>query len=117
MKFWKKKKRSKVGHLDIGLDLKRCAECTKYNRPCLADGKPATFHTWAGDDKGLLRINAFTRPEEQMRLHQDFHDRGLIPNCCSMEALRTFFAIVEYPDGTVAKVAPEKIKFLDREEV
>lgn len=84
-------------------------------RPCLADEKPAVFHRWVDEDRGLLRINAFVRPHEQDALHRRFQDDGIIPNCCSMEALRSTLALVEYPDGSVGKVKPELIQFLDRE--
>lgn len=112
--FWKKKK--PLTKLQLGLDVKRCSECPGSERPCLADGKPAVFHRWADEDKGLLRINAFTRPEEQRILSRRFRDEGIIPDCCSMEALRATFALVEYPDGSVGKVKPELIQFLDRKE-
>ena len=48
--FWKKKPTWK---LQLGLDVKRCAECGKHERPCLADDKPAVFHRWV-DESGLL---------------------------------------------------------------
>lgn len=112
--FWKKK--TPFAKLRLGLDVKRCSECPGSERPCLADGKPAVFHRWVDEDKGLLRINAFTRPEEQDRLHRTFREAGVIPHCCSMEALRAAFALVEYSDGSVGKVKPELIQFLDRGE-
>lgn len=112
--FWKKKK--PVKKIQLGLDVKKCAECQSFVRPCLADDKPAMFHRWVDEDKGLLRINAFTRPEEQERLYRAFRDVGIIPDCCSVEALRVTFALVEYPDGSVGKVKPELIQFLDTKE-
>lgn len=111
--FWKKKK--PAWKLQMGVDVKRCAECGKYERPCLADGKPATFHRWVDEDKGLLRVNAFTRDEERERLNRVFRDDGIIPQCCSLEALRATLALVEYPDGSVGRVKPELVQFLDRE--
>ena len=88
----------------------------RRERPCLADGKPAFFHRWVDEDKGLLRINAFTRHDEAERLHRAFRDEGIVHNCCSVETLRVTFALVEYRDGTVGKVKPEQVRFLDREE-
>lgn len=112
--FWKKKKPFQKLHL--GLDVKRCSECPGALRPCLADGKSALFHRWADEDKGLLRINAFTRPEEQDILSRRFREEGIVPHCCSMDALRTTTALVEYPDGSVGRVKPELIQFLDHQE-
>ena len=85
-------------------------------RTCLADGEPAIFHRWAEEDKGLLKINAFTMPDEQAALHRRFTDTGVVPNCCSVETLRNCFALVEYPDGSVGRVKPELIRFTDRQE-
>ena len=48
--FWKKKPAWK---LQLGVDVKRCADCGKHERLCLADDKPATFHRWV-DESGLL---------------------------------------------------------------
>lgn len=84
-------------------------------RPCLADEKPAVFHRWVDEDRGLLQIKALVKPRERDMLHRQFRDEGIIPSCGSMEALRCTFALVEYPDGSVGKVKPELIQFLDRE--
>ena len=95
---------------------RKCDKGEPRLRPCLADGKPATFHRWADEDKGVLKINAFTTPSEQEVLHRRFMDCGIIPNCCSIEPLRTCFALVEYADGSVGRVKPELIQFLDGKE-
>ena len=99
--FWKKKPK---------------VERTNPERLCLVDGKPAVFHRWVDEDKGLLKINTFVRTAEAETLNRTFHEYGIIPDCCSMEKLRTTLALVEYPDGSVGKVKPELIQFLDRKE-
>jgi hypothetical protein len=83
-------------------------------RPCLADDKPAVFHRWVDEDKGLLQINAFVRPQDREIMHRLFQDQGVVPSCGNVEKLRVTFALVEYPDGSVGKVTPELIQFLDR---
>lgn len=115
MKFWKKKK--PVSTLQLGLDVKRCTECGKAERPCLADGKPATFHRWVDEDKALLKINVFMRPDDQLKCVRRFHEEGVLDGTCSTEKLKTCSALVEYPDGSVGRVKPELIQFLDRKEV
>lgn len=112
--FWKKKK--SFAQLQLGLDVKRCAECVGPLRPCLADGKPATFHRWVDRDTSLLHINVFTRMEEREIIHRQFKQTGMVPNCCSADVVRAVFALVEYPDGSIGEVKPELIQFLDREE-
>lgn len=85
-------------------------------RPCLADDKPATFHRWVDEDKALLQIHAMVRPEDRSRIFRRFQEYGLADSHSTIEKLRTCFALVEYPDGSVGKVKPELIQFLDRKE-
>lgn len=84
-------------------------------RPCLADGKPATFHRWVEEEQALLHISAFMRPRDQQLIIRRFREEGVTDGYANMEKLRTCFALVEYADGSVGKVKPELIQFLDRE--
>lgn len=85
-------------------------------RPCLADDKPATFHRWVEEDKALLRIDALMRVKDQQEVVRRFREEGVTDCSAKIEKLRTCFALVEYPDGSVGKVNPELIQFLDRKE-
>lgn len=94
----------------------------KFNTPpsdvprlCLADDRPATFHRWMDDDQAFLRINCFVSPDEQRQLFRSFQMSGIVPHGGSVELRRATFALVEYSDGSVGKVKPELIQFLDRE--
>lgn len=85
-------------------------------RPCLADGKPALFHRWADEDKALLQIHALIRPEDRLKIARRFQEEGVVGGESTIEKLRTCSALVEYPDGSVGRVKPELIQFLDRKE-
>jgi hypothetical protein len=85
-------------------------------RPCLVDGKPATFHRWVEEDRALLHIHAMVRPEDQEAIVQRFHGEGVAGPEADIGMTRTCFALVEYADGSVGKVKPELIQFLDRKE-
>lgn len=63
------------------------------NRPCIADGKKALFHNWE-------QWSEIVPPSPMI----GGHGGGVIQG---------EFAIVEYEDGTVGKVLPIKIKFVD----
>ena len=64
--------------------------CGEY-RPCLVAGRKALFHRWA--PKAELRMaSALGAPGWQL---------------CQL------FGIVEYEDGQVSEVYPDKIRFLD----
>ena len=107
--------RPKVAQLDVGIKTQICRECEEMGRRvCEADGEPALFHRWIDEDKALLKINVFTRQEEQDYLVRRFKAENVLPMGTSAEVVRHTFALVEYPDGSVGKVEPELITFLDR---
>lgn len=62
-------------------------------RPCFAEGKKALFHKW-------IEESEIVAPSVMV----GGHNGGVI---------KAAFAIVEYEDGTIAKVEPHKIKFAD----
>jgi hypothetical protein len=80
------------------------------------DGKVCTFHRWIEEDKALLKINAFTRYEEQVILRRRFVEEDVVPLGCSTEVVRRTYALIEFADGSVGKVDPELVQFIDREE-
>lgn len=84
-------------------------------RLCEVDGKVCTFHRWIEEDKALLKINTFTRYEEQVILRRRFVEEGVVPLGCSTEVVRRTYALVEFADGSVGKVDPELVQFIDRE--
>ena len=83
------------------------------NRPCTVDGRPALFHRWIEEERVLLKVNAFTTPEDQQRLLYKFREMSLVAPECSTEVLHSVLALVEYRDGTVAKVKPERVRFVE----
>lgn len=113
--FWKKKK--PAAKICIGVETKRCSECHGPQRPCLVDGRPATFHRFAVEEKGLLLIDdANLTDEDVKRIREAFDKAGIVPNCCQVEKLGEVRAIVEYPDGSVGTVPAEWIEFIDSKE-
>lgn len=84
-------------------------------RPCEADGKPAIFHRWVEEDKALLQMERFMTMEDAEEIKQTFDRCGYAVTGAHIEKVRQTFALVEYVDGTVGKVEPEKIKFTDKD--
>ena len=109
--FWKKKK--PFGKLELGLEVKRCSECHKNDRLCMADGKPATFHRWVEEDLAILKIHPFMRKEDQENIVRRFREEGVIDNSATIKRLRNCFALIEYQDGSMGKVKPELLQFID----
>lgn len=66
-------------------------------RPCWVDGKKALFHRWANDARPTLPGGQ--KPSENARFYQ----------------FRSSKAIVEFEDGTVARVWPNEVKFADND--
>jgi hypothetical protein len=89
--------------------------CPADLRPCEVDGKPALFHRFADEDQALLRVNVFCLEDEMRQLRRNMDQRGIIPSGCSSEVVRRTYALVEYQDGSIGKVAPELVQFTDRE--
>lgn len=85
-------------------------------RPCLADGKPATFHRWVEEDRALLKVDTLMKREELQKTVHMFAVHGVADAGSKIVPVRTCVALVEYPDGSVGKVKPELITFLDRKE-
>lgn len=114
MKFWKKKK--PAWKLQLGLDVKRCAECGKLDRLCLADGKPATFHRWVRWEEERVLLDYLIKPEGRAEILRAYLETGVLDAAGHIEKVLQIAALVEYPDGSVGRVKPELITFLDRRE-
>ena len=84
-------------------------------RPCEVDGRPALFHRWVEEDKTLLAFDAFRPFDQQVEIRRRFNSCGTVPNGCHIDIIRDTLALVEYADGTIAKVKPERIRFVDKE--
>ena len=113
--FWKKNA-TKLGKLQLGVDVRRCSECQSNHRPCLVDGKPAMFLRWADEDRAFIRMNLLISECEQRSIWREFQRTGYVPSGCSAEVQRVTVALVEYPDGSVGTVRPHLVTFLDRKE-
>lgn len=86
-------------------------------RPCEVDGVPALFHRWIEEDRALLKIDRFCTPGEANVICRRFHAEGTVPTGCHVNIVRETFALIEYRDGTIDKVKPERIRFIEREEL
>lgn len=115
-KFLKKKPARKMGQIELGLDLKRCIERPGNIRPCEVDGQFCRFHRWVEEEKALLHINIYERPQAQEEIVRRFREEGVFGPGCSVEKVRTCQALIEWPDGSVSRVDVMRVRFLDRKE-
>lgn len=91
--------------------------CPAELRPCEVAGRPGLFHRFADSDRALLKIDVFVREQEAEALLGRFRRQLCAMPGTSAEILRNVYAVVEYEDGSVELVEPEKVRFTDREEV
>lgn len=84
-------------------------------RPCEVDGKTCLFHRFVEESKLVLCGNTFVRPLVREVWSRRLRDDGMYksPDCVA-EVIRTTFALIEFPDGSLAKVDPVEVTFLDR---
>lgn len=84
-------------------------------RPCEVDGRPALFHRWVEEDDALLRIPPYIAVPDVEKIQHRFKYDKVVISPCEFEVTHRTFALVEYRNGTIAKVDPEQIQFTDRE--
>jgi hypothetical protein len=110
-----KRKNKHVHQLTVGLRTQLCKECHDLQtRLCEVDGRPALFHRWVDEDKVLFKFDCFVTEEDYRKIFSIFQEKGVIPKGCSAEKVRSTFALVEYRDGSVGKVDPALLTFLDK---
>lgn len=83
-------------------------------RPCEVDGKACLFHCWVHYEEERLQIGCFMKPEGREEVLRTYQKTGMTDASCSIVKVSQVAALVEYPDGSVGRVRPELITFLDR---
>lgn len=85
-------------------------------RPCEVDGKVCRFHRFVEEDRLLLKVDAFTKPDLGDAIRRRAYETGVVDPSCSTEVMRSTRALIEWPDGSLSTVAVERVTFLDRKE-
>ena len=101
-----------------GLDGMITIETAKY-RPCLVyRDREALFHRWVEADKVIFKIDRGFKEGSLKDLLNRIttmykeHNAIYCPYV-KIEKIKIFYGIVENGDGSIEKVDPENIKFLD----
>ena len=84
-----------------------------HARPCEVDGRPALLHRWIEEEDALLKMPRGMSEETYEDILQLYYDRKIILSACEVTTTRHTRALVEYRDGTIAKVDPERIRFVE----
>lgn len=93
-------------------------ETAEY-RPCLVyEDREALFHRWVEADKVIFRIDRTFKEgslkELLNRITTMYKEHNAVYSpYVQIEKVKSFYGIVENRDGSIEKVDPENIKFLD----
>jgi len=99
-----------------GLDMTMKVKSAEY-RPCEVSGRKALFHRWVESDKVIFEITNGLTVNEVRHAPNLFNNHNIIhPPGSDVKTIKSFYGLVEYEDGTMEKVDPEKIKFKDSRE-
>lgn len=83
-------------------------------RPCIVKGeRDALFHRWIFDEKVLINFEVRVLPSMKEEIVERAKKSGVFSDGIRPVPVKSTLALVEYKDGTVAKVDPEDIRFLD----
>lgn len=86
-----------------------------HARPCEVDGRPALFHRWIEEDDVLLRVPLRLSVPQLEKVIGAYRTSRIVPDNCEITVAHHTFALVEYRDGTIDKVAPEHVRFIRKE--
>lgn len=91
----------------------KAPERVEHRRPCEVDGSKAWYHGLVNSDRACLKISGMVKPADYAKAHQRFRLLGEAPPNSEIHILQQTYAMVEYLDGSVSKVDPEKVHFTD----
>lgn len=87
-------------------------------RPCIVDGKEALFHRWMERDVVYYEYDTNTPDMMMQDTYKAFTEDHIIARgYCTLKKVREEAAIVEFKDGAVEVVEPNKIRFVDTAEI
>lgn len=91
-------------------------------RPCIVKGKKALFHKWDISEKLLAQNTCFMKTAEEHRIMDNLYMQlkeeriTVLPHYVSLHKATDNTALVEYEDGTMERVQPELVRFINTRE-
>lgn len=86
-------------------------------RPCRTPNTEGCwFHRLVEETQFLYKAKLLLRREDEFMLRRKIDATGIVPSTFDVEPFVAIKAIVEFPDGTLRRVDPEQVQFIDREE-
>ena len=88
-------------------------ERVEHRRPCEVDGSKAWYHGLIRADVRIVQPSSNMTHRDAKMLERAMNYRTAIPADCRVFVEHHTYAMVEYLDGSVAKVDPEQVRFTD----
>ena len=88
-------------------------ERVDHRRPCEVDGSKAWYHGLIHCDRTVVRVEGILASDEYARIERAIQHKQVYPGNCQMHVERRTYAMIEYLDGSVTKVDPEEVQFID----
>lgn len=88
-------------------------ERVDHRRPCEVDGSKAWYHGLVHCDRTVVRMDGRLSSIRSSIIERKLQHQQVFPGDCQMHVERRTYAMVEYLDGSVAKVDPEQVQFID----
>ena len=83
----------------------------KEHRICEVEGRRGVFFGFYEENKEILSISGFVKLTEVRRMKEIYdQDNAVLPGC-DLKIISAPIALVEFEDGTIQKVDPERIRF------
>ena len=99
-----------------GLDMTMKVKSAEY-RPCEIGGRKALFHRWVESDKVIIESQMLLKNETIDECIKLYNEKKFLHRGMTAKIIKSFYGLVEYEDGTMEKVDPEKIVFKDNREI
>ena len=95
-------------------ELQKRMDEKRKRRKCEVDGRSGSFIQFAEEEQVYITVNSFMKQEQAKAIVDEALRTHVVPANCCIDKARRVIALVEYGDGTVAKVEPESIRFTSK---
>jgi hypothetical protein len=82
-------------------------------RPCYYLKEKATFHRWVDETKMIMKFDGRIRVDKFKEIKQTYEEHGIIYPGMDVTPIVNTFALIELKDGSMKKVPPEEIRFVN----
>ncbi len=85
-------------------------------RPCMVGDEKAKFHRWADVLTVFVKFDSVLKPKDYEKIMSRLEHNHIILPGEDVTTVTNTFALVEFMDGTVKKVNPEEVRFINKKE-